>query len=199
MAGQADISQAGSTLTVHQHSHRAIINWQDFSIGAVDLTRFVQPSATSAVLNRVTGSNLSTLDGTLSANLLPSEQLPVGGRRSVRGYEEHALIGSDEGWTIQNELRTPPVSLAGWLAERSGREGPPRWRDQLQFLVFYDYGQARPDDRAAGRTTLASVGGGVRYTVGMQVSLQADYGHRLRDLPGDDDDGRWHLSAMLAW
>lgn len=134
-----------------------------------------------------------------STNLLPSEQLPIGGRRSVRGYEENALSGSDEGWSIQNELRTPPVSLAGWLAGLKGTEVSPRWRDQLQFLAFYDYGQGRSNDDTLGNTTLASVGAGVRYTVGTYVNLQADYGHRLRDLPGDDDNGRWHLSAMLSW
>ncbi|MEO0454355.1 MAG: filamentous hemagglutinin N-terminal domain-containing protein, partial [Verrucomicrobiota bacterium] len=68
IAGDVDISRAGSTLTVNQGSDRAIINWQDFSIGAGQLTQFVQPSANSAALNRVTGSNVSSIYGTLQAN-----------------------------------------------------------------------------------------------------------------------------------
>jgi len=68
ISGGADVTQQGSTLTVHQTTDRAVIQWQDFSIGHGELTQFVQPSATSAVLNRVAGENISTLDGTLLAN-----------------------------------------------------------------------------------------------------------------------------------
>jgi filamentous hemagglutinin family protein len=67
-AGSAAITSAGQTLTVNQTSHTAIINWQSFSIGSGELTKFVQPSATSAALNRVLGGNPSAIYGTLSAN-----------------------------------------------------------------------------------------------------------------------------------
>lgn len=45
-----------------------IINWRGFSIGAGELTRFVQNSATSRVLNRVTSSLPSTILGQLASN-----------------------------------------------------------------------------------------------------------------------------------
>jgi filamentous hemagglutinin family protein len=67
-AGQATIASSGSTLTVTQSTSRAIINWQTFSIAAGETTKFLQPSATSAVLNRVISNNPSALYGTLSAN-----------------------------------------------------------------------------------------------------------------------------------
>ncbi len=68
VAGQAAISTNGSTLTVNQLSDRAILHWQDFSIPAGNTTTFVQPSAASAALNRVTGGNPSALHGRLQAN-----------------------------------------------------------------------------------------------------------------------------------
>jgi len=67
-AGSITISQNGQTLTIQQQSQRAIINWQDFSIAAGELTRFIQPDAASAVLNRVVSGNPSTILGNLAAN-----------------------------------------------------------------------------------------------------------------------------------
>jgi len=67
VAGSAGFAQAGSTLTV-TNTPGAIINWQSFSIGAGETTRFVQQSAASSVLNRVVGSDPSVLLGTLSSN-----------------------------------------------------------------------------------------------------------------------------------
>jgi len=65
--GQASISQAGNVLTV-RNSSGAIINWQGFSIGAGETARFLQPSASSAVLNRVIGQDPSQILGQLSSN-----------------------------------------------------------------------------------------------------------------------------------
>ena len=44
------------------------INWQGFSIDSGELTRFIQPSAASAVLNRVTGTDPSAILGRLLSN-----------------------------------------------------------------------------------------------------------------------------------
>ena len=49
-------------------SSNAIINWRSFSIGAGETTRFTQPSASSAVLNRVTGTDSSSILGQLLSN-----------------------------------------------------------------------------------------------------------------------------------
>lgn len=65
--GAASFSQSGNVLTV-TNSPGAIIDWQGFSIGAGETTRFVQASASSAVLNRVLGNDPSALYGTLSSN-----------------------------------------------------------------------------------------------------------------------------------
>lgn len=50
------------------NSDRAIINWRSFSIDRGETTRFVQPSAQSAVLNRVTGADPSSIHGRLDSN-----------------------------------------------------------------------------------------------------------------------------------
>jgi filamentous hemagglutinin family protein len=68
-AGSANISGQGtSSVTINQFSNTAVINWNTFSIGGGELTTFVQPSAASAVLNRVTGGGTSIIAGTLDAN-----------------------------------------------------------------------------------------------------------------------------------
>jgi len=53
-----------STLNV-TNSPGAIVHWQGFSIGASEVTRFIQQSAASAVLNRVVGGNISQIQGQL--------------------------------------------------------------------------------------------------------------------------------------
>jgi len=57
-----------ATLIVNQSTDRAVINWNSFSIANGELTRFVQPSSSSAVLNRVVTANPSAIYGTLQAN-----------------------------------------------------------------------------------------------------------------------------------
>ncbi len=65
--GAASFSQLGNVLKV-TNTPNAIINWQSFSIGAGDITRFIQQSSTSAVLNRVTTQNPSSILGALQSN-----------------------------------------------------------------------------------------------------------------------------------
>jgi filamentous hemagglutinin family protein len=68
-AGNATISGSGTPLTtINQTANRVIINWQDFSIGAGEVTRFVQPSASATALNRILSGNPSQIYGSLHAN-----------------------------------------------------------------------------------------------------------------------------------
>jgi len=65
----ATIAGQGTALTtINQSANQVIINWQNFSIGAGEVTRFVQPSATAAALNRVVSGNPSQIYGSLQAN-----------------------------------------------------------------------------------------------------------------------------------
>jgi filamentous hemagglutinin family protein len=67
-AGSATIASEPGKLTINQSSQNAAINWQSFSIGAAEAVRFVQPNASSVALNRVLGSDPSSILGSLSAN-----------------------------------------------------------------------------------------------------------------------------------
>lgn len=68
VAGSATIAPDGSTLNIHQHSNRAVIDWRSFNIGAGEHTQFHQPSSNAIVLNRVRDTNPSHILGKLSAN-----------------------------------------------------------------------------------------------------------------------------------
>jgi filamentous hemagglutinin family protein len=57
-----------SSLRIDQGSARAIVNWTNFSIGANESVLVQQPSASSVLLNRVTGLSQSEIFGRLSAN-----------------------------------------------------------------------------------------------------------------------------------
>lgn len=59
----------GTQLTITQTTNRAVIRWDSFNISADNTVRFIQPSASAAVLNRVSGSaSPSEIFGTLTAN-----------------------------------------------------------------------------------------------------------------------------------
>jgi filamentous hemagglutinin family protein len=66
--GATITGQGTASTTINQSANKVIINWQDFSIGAGEVTRFIQPSATAAALNRVVSGNPSLIYGQLSAN-----------------------------------------------------------------------------------------------------------------------------------
>ena len=65
VAGQGLISGSNNALTINQTSSHGIINWQGFSIGNGNIVQF--DNGTGATLNRVTGGNLSQIDGSLKA------------------------------------------------------------------------------------------------------------------------------------
>ncbi|HUW36571.1 MAG TPA: MBG domain-containing protein [Rhodocyclaceae bacterium] len=67
-AGSAGIAGGTGAMTVNQASQNVAINWQGFSIGSGEAVRFVQPNSSSVALNRVLGSDPSSILGSLSAN-----------------------------------------------------------------------------------------------------------------------------------
>ena len=66
--GAVSITQPNASTLNVTNSPGAIINWQGFSIGAGEATRFIQQSASSAVLNRVVGQDISSIQGQLTSN-----------------------------------------------------------------------------------------------------------------------------------
>ena len=67
VSGTASISQIGKVLNV-VNSDKAIINWQTFGIGRDETVRFIQPSSSSMVLNRVLAADPSRLLGGMTSN-----------------------------------------------------------------------------------------------------------------------------------
>ncbi len=67
-AGSAGIASSGGTTTITQTSQNTAINWQSFSIAQTEAVRFVQPNSSSVALNRVLGSDPSSILGSLTAN-----------------------------------------------------------------------------------------------------------------------------------
>jgi filamentous hemagglutinin family protein len=136
-SGSAGFASSGNTLTV-TNSASAIINWQSFSIGVNEITRFVQSSASSAVLNRVVGSNgvipQSVIDGVLSSNgrvfLINQSGILFGAnaRIDVAGLVASSLNLSDQDF-LNGRMRfteTPGaggVSNAGLIDTTSGGAG----------------------------------------------------------------------------
>lgn len=68
VGGSATISENGKKLDIHQHSDRAVIDWQNFNIEVDEHTEFHQPSSSATALNRVNSADPSRIAGKLSAN-----------------------------------------------------------------------------------------------------------------------------------
>lgn len=67
--GTVDVARPdANTTTVTQGSHSAVVNWHSFSVGGQEYVQFVQPDASAAILNRVTGGNASSILGRIDAN-----------------------------------------------------------------------------------------------------------------------------------
>ncbi|HEY9694421.1 MAG TPA: S-layer family protein [Oculatellaceae cyanobacterium] len=68
-SGTVQIQNPNSTTTnITQTTSKAVINWADFNIAAPETVNFLQPSTSSATLNRVTGNQSSNILGKINAN-----------------------------------------------------------------------------------------------------------------------------------
>lgn len=114
--GTASFAQAGNILTV-TNAPNTIINWGSFSIAAGELTRFVQQSAQSAVLNRVIGHDPSAILGALQSNgrvfLINPNGITFGGgaQIDVAGLVASTLMLSNEDF-LANRLRFTDGAIA---------------------------------------------------------------------------------------
>ncbi len=67
-AGSASITNGPGSTVITQASQSVAINWQSFNIGLGEAVQFMQPNSNSVALNRVLGSDPSSILGSLSAN-----------------------------------------------------------------------------------------------------------------------------------
>jgi len=136
---------------------------------------------------------VSRITGQISeAPILPVEQLGFGGFDTIRGYDMRD-INADSGYILNLELRTVPKPL-GLKCD-----------DQIQYLVFYDRGDALSRtvfDFEDGSESLSSVGAGFRFVMGQNVSVRFDYGFQLDDanigLPQQRYNSRLHLGVVIS-
>ncbi len=77
VAGSATIKKDGTT-TVITAANGTIINFQSFNVRGNEVVQFIQPSASSRVLNRVTGPDPSVIAGRIQANGIVYISNPAG-------------------------------------------------------------------------------------------------------------------------
>jgi hemolysin activation/secretion protein len=141
-------------------------------------------------------SSLTRLVGQISdKNLLPSEQLGIGGTDTVPGYDERTANGS-RGILVSEELLLPAFSITQQFFNSD-------FRDQIQLSGFWAYGDVR-DVKIQADTpappNLESAGLGLRFVVGPYLNLRANYGWQLRKLPGAVDRGEFaHVALSLTY
>lgn len=126
------------------------------------------------------------------ARLLSTEQLAFGGDGSVRGFQTFAVT-RDNGLILNTELRAPAVRVLSRLGARSVA-------DQLDALVFFDYGAGGQHRQAAPRLRLASIGPGLRYQFSRFASVQLAYGRVLQhDGVPAQAGGRLHFQVQTTF
>jgi len=124
-----------------------------------------------------------------NSRLFPLEQIPVGGRFSVRGYRENTLI-RDNALLASLETRIPLLKFA------SGEE-------MVQFAQFVDMGHAWVSrGETQGVQTLVSVGLGIRWNVlpKDRARFELYWGVPLNHVthpPGNLQDYGIHLQAVV--
>ncbi len=115
-----------------------------------------------------------------STNLLPSEQIGMGGYDTVRGYEERQ-INKDIGLIGNIELRTPSFSILRH-ASSIPKHVAKKIDDRMQFLVFFDGAVGKDYRLISGQPAseyLLGAGPGARYTVGDRFVARLDMGFKL--------------------
>jgi filamentous hemagglutinin family protein len=128
--GSASFATSGNTLTV-TNTPGTIINWQAFSIRPDEVTRFIQSGAASAVLNRVTGTEHSSILGQLLSNgrvfLINPNGVTIGAgaRIDTAGFVASSLAMSNEDFLGGRFRFTDPggagkVANAGTIQAHSG-------------------------------------------------------------------------------
>jgi len=144
-----------------------------------------------------------------SGNLLPSEQLSLGGTYLVRGYPER-IAGGEEGWFVTTELHSPLIRWGNITGQRNVPGLVPEG-DTLELLAFFDYGSVYPKVLEPGdepNVNLASVGAGLRLKISQNLNVRFDYGWQLRDAlkeypalpaPLAEHHARAHISATLSY
>ena len=124
-----------------------------------------------------------------SQTLPSSEEFALGGANTVRGYYEQQFL-ADNAFCFNIEAYSPPLSLFNAV------------RNELTFLLFFDYGYGRGYSAVSPpyiSQNLVGIGPGMRYDIVPYLSLKADYGFQVLGIPLDHRFGRFHLSITASY
>lgn len=122
-------------------------------------------------------------------NLLPIEQLTVGGLGSVRGYRQNLIVG-DNGVVGIVEGQLPLVKSSTW--------------GNIYLAPFFDVGTIwsnLTDPQNSRSNTLASLGLGLNYQLGEFLDTQVFYGIPLieaDDFGNGDTEERWGFVILVS-
>lgn len=126
--------------------------------------------------------------------LLPLEQIAIGGRFSVRGYQENQLV-RDNGLIVSLESRIPLIRSK-------------RWAEFVQVIPFVDFGRGwNRQVPTLDPKTLVSIGLGLRWAatlvpaLPLRSQLEVFWGYKLKDVNtggGSLQDKGVHLQVALA-
>jgi hemolysin activation/secretion protein len=111
-----------------------------------------------------------------TTNLMPSEQYPLGGYSSVRGYFEDTYL-ADDAIFFSVEARSP--SFRAFAPKRS------KTKDKMEVIGFIDYGwgtQNKNTYQERKANWLLGIGPGLRYSVRDNLALRADLGFPLHKI-----------------
>ncbi len=136
-----------------------------------------------------------------SGALLSSEQIFLGGVDTIRGYDQDSF-GGDNGALLRNELRVDVLGGGHALFSEMGNKDGWLSEQQLQVFGFWDVGWARdivPQFGQPDSATLQSVGVGLRYWLGNNISVQGDYGWQLNGLPGASAGQQGDIAVTIAY
>ncbi|RXZ36167.1 filamentous hemagglutinin N-terminal domain-containing protein [Oxalobacteraceae bacterium CAVE-383] len=127
--GQVGVSTTGNQMNVNIGTDKAIINWNSFSIGSqagVDF-HFNSATASSSVLNRVTGNDPSQIMGSLTSNgkvfLINAAGILVGktAKIDVAGFTASTLnLHNTDFLNDKLSFNGNPASTAGVVIEQDG-------------------------------------------------------------------------------
>ena len=138
--------------------------------------------------------------------LMPYEQLSLGGHDNLRGYRTNGCYG-DRGVYGTLEIRTPVwrdmISSFYMIKDffpATDKDNPDSWIDSVQFLAFLDFGwmdRLDPWYAQDDAQFLWSVGLGARMAVTKYTSLSLDVAFPCRNLNENDDDDK-NVEAYLG-
>ncbi|MDE2356986.1 MAG: filamentous hemagglutinin N-terminal domain-containing protein, partial [Alphaproteobacteria bacterium] len=171
VGGLASIVANGPGLTVNQTSQRAIIDWNSFSVGPGAWVHFVQPGATSAILNRVTGGNPSQIYGAIQANgqvfVINPNGVVVGPTGVIQAG---AFVASTLNVTDPAFMSGGPIAFVGGSAAAVQNFG---------FITAADGDTVLIGRKVDNAGTLQASQGAVALAAGSEILLQPSSDQRL--------------------